>query len=82
MRVELARLSRHRLKEVVDDSEMAIAHLAKAGVLTRRFAAFLKKTLRAATTPRAKVARDVMHVAPDALDILRIVPNRASRPRS
>lgn len=74
--VELARLSRHRLKEKAADSESAVIHLANAGVLTTRFAAFLRKLLRATTKPRAKISREVIHDAPDALAVLRIVPNR------
>jgi len=74
--VELARLSRYRLKESAGDSEVAIVHLTKSGVLTRRFAAFLKKILRAKIKPRARVSREVVHDAPEALAVLRIVPNR------
>jgi hypothetical protein len=74
--VELARLGRYRLHEKNKDSEATLAHLAQSGVLTRRFAAFLKKILRATDKPRRAIAPDVLTVAPDALEVLRIVPNR------
>jgi hypothetical protein len=74
--VELARLERHRLHEKNLDSEAALAHLAKAGVLTRRFAGFLRKLLRAAEKPTRLVTPELLTVAPEALAVLRIVPNR------
>ena len=77
MEAEVKRLTRHRLKDECESADVAITRLARAGVLTKRFATLVKrilKSIRAARPARHRVIAD----APDALAVLRIVPNSRS----
>src|SRR5262249_2336970 len=74
MKSELRRLSLHRLKESANDPEESIDHLTAAGVLTKKFAALVRKILKRAPTshPREKS----LELASDTLAVLKFVPNR------
>lgn len=75
---EIRRLSRYRLKSSARSSTAALGRLERAGVLTKRFAGLLREIILAATTPNSRTSRRLAHDGPDALALLRIVPNTRS----